>query len=320
MAKIALLVPYFGKLPAYTSVFFETLRRNPDLELLLITDQVVDNAPQNVIVRRMSFAALRKHIQSKFDFPICLERPYKLCDYRPAYGYIFDEMLQDYTFWGHCDLDMVLGDVCRFLPDDVLNTYDKIYQLGHLCLYRNTPENNRRFMLSGGMDYRQVFTTPINCIFDEIIGMQKKFTLLGIPTYTAKDCADISPWHHSFRRAESHLTKEEKLHFNYRKQVFFWEDGHIYRAAEVDGQILYDEFNYLHFQKRDLRFSAPIAEFPLSFYCTPDGFVEKEPGFHVTLEDIDKFNGAHPRDELFARTRYHSFIFKRRFNKYILKK
>ena len=320
MKKIALLIAYFGNLPGYSAVFFETLRRNPGLDLLLITDQTVVSPPENLKVYTTSFKALQKRIQSKFDFPIVLDRPYKLCDYKPAYGYIFEEELQDYAFWGHCDLDMVLGDVCKFLPNDILNIYDKIYQLGHLCLYRNSPENNKRFMETGGMDYRRVLTTPIICVFDEIIGMQRKYELLGIPTYTAKDCADISPWHYTFQRVESHLTEEEKKHFNYDRQVFFWEDGHVYRAAEVNGQIIYDEFNYLHFQKRNLGFVGQIAEFPQAFYCTRNGFVEKEAGFHVTLEDIEKYNGANWIGHLRARIKYHSFIFKRRYNKYILKK
>lgn len=320
MHKIVLLIAYFGPLPAYSRVFFETLRANPKLELILITDQTLTNVPENVKVWNMSFSALRDQIQSKFDFPICLDRPYKLCDYKPAYGYIFEEALRDCTFWGHCDLDMVLGDVLRFLPESVLDSYDKIYQLGHLCLYRNTQENNRRFMQPGGMDYRQVFTTPVICVFDEIIGMHKKFEILGIPAYNARDCADISPWYYRFLRVESHLTPEQKVNFNYPRQLFYCEDGHVYRAAQTDVGIVRDEFNYLHFQKRDLRFAQPDASLPRAFFITRDGFVPKEAGKEVTAADIEKYNGYSARGHLRARMKYHLFILKRRFNKYILKK
>ena len=41
--------------------------------------------------------------------------PYKLCDYKPVYGLIFDEDLQDYDFWGHCDVDLIFGDIRKFI-------------------------------------------------------------------------------------------------------------------------------------------------------------------------------------------------------------
>ncbi len=320
MQKVALVVAYFGPLPKYTGVFFETLKRNRNVDLLLITDQNVVDPPKNVKVCFTTFEQLKARIQSKFDFPITLDRPYKLCDYKPAYGYIFEEELATYDFWGHCDLDMVLGDLNKFLPENIYKTYDKIYELGHLCLYRNTPQNNRRFMESAGMDYKEVFTTPIICVFDEIMGMQKKYELLGIPAYTAKDCADISPWHYTFQRAGADRAQEDRVPFNCAKQVFFWEDGHIYRAAYVDGEIRYDEFNYLHFQKRCLTFVDKTEVFPQAFFCARDGFIPKEPGFNVTEEMIGALNGYHWFEQLKARLRYHTFIFKRRFKKYVLKK
>ena len=320
MERIVLLIAYFGPLPAYSRIFFETLKRNANLELILITDQSGLQVPENVRVWTMSFAQLQERVQSKFDFPVCLDRPYKLCDYKPAYGYIFEEELGDYTFWGHCDLDMVMGDVCRFLPAAVLQQYDKLYQLGHLCLYRNTPENNRRFMQPGGMDYRQVFTTPVICVFDEIIGMQKKFELLGIPTYQSRDCADISPWYYRFLRVESHLTPEQKLGYNYSQQVFYWEDGHVYRAAKTENGIVREEFNYLHFQKRNLRAFWQSEQLPQAFFITRNGFVEKEAGSEVTVAQIKQYNGYSLWGHLCARVRYHMFIWKRRFNKFVLKK
>ncbi len=320
MHKIVLMIAYFGPLPPYAEVFFQTLQANPSLELILITDQTLTRLPENVRVRTMSFDTMKERVQSKFDFPVCLDKPYKLCDYKPAYGYIFEEELRDCTFWGHCDLDMVLGDVLRFLPDPVLDSYDKIYQLGHLCLYRNTPENNRRFMEPGGMDYRKVFTTPVICVFDEIIGMHKKYEILGIPAYNVRDCADISPWYHRFLRVESHLTSKQKINFNYEKQVFYWEDGHVYRAAVTDTGMIRDEFNYLHFQKRNLAFLQQQVSLPRAFFITRNGFIPKEAGREVTAADIEKYNGHSILGHMRARIKYQLFVFKRRFNKYILKK
>ena len=66
--------------------------------------------PDNVKVINMSFTELRKKVQSCFDFKIYLGKPYKLCDYKCAYGLIFEEYIKNYDFWGHCDLDCIYGD------------------------------------------------------------------------------------------------------------------------------------------------------------------------------------------------------------------
>lgn len=316
--KIALIIPYFGKLPEYIDVFLKSLEFNKTIDVILFTDQECNVNLPNLIVYNTSFEEIKSRIQNKFEFEICLNRPYKLCDYKPAYGYIFDEELKNYEFWGYCDLDEVLGDVMHFLNDDILGKYEKIYQHGHLSLYKNTLENNTRFMLHGSMDYKEVFTTKIICVFDEVIGIQSKYDVLGINTYKNRDNADILPWHDRFLRVESYLSEEEKINFNYKHQVFFWEKGKIYRAALKNEKIIYDEFNYLHFQKRNLvKHFENIGEIN-SFYITKSGFYAKEEGFNVTLEDIEKYNGFSIKAELRKRLEYHWFILKRRINKYLM--
>jgi hypothetical protein len=72
-----------------------------------------------VTVQRCTFGDLAQRIRSFFDFEISLERPYKLCDFRPAFGEIFAEELAGFDFWGHSDLDLIFGqirDTCRPLP------------------------------------------------------------------------------------------------------------------------------------------------------------------------------------------------------------
>ena len=72
-------------------------------------------APPNVAVQRCEFGDLAKRIWSLFDFEISLERPYKLCDFRPAFGEIFADELAGYDFWGHSDLDLIFGQIREHL-------------------------------------------------------------------------------------------------------------------------------------------------------------------------------------------------------------
>jgi hypothetical protein len=66
---------------------------NPDVSWLLLTEQPVLDAPPNVAVQLCEFEDLAKRIRSHFEFEIALERPYKLCDFRPAFGEIFADEL-----------------------------------------------------------------------------------------------------------------------------------------------------------------------------------------------------------------------------------
>lgn len=320
MMKIALVIAYFGELPKYADFFWKSLEYNSSIDVILFTDQKIYYNKSNLKVINCSFEYIVERIQEKFDFEIVCNRPYKLCDYKPAYGYIFSEELKKYDFWGHCDLDMILGDVRKFLSDEILSEHDKIYQHGHMCLYKNTFENNTRFMSTVGMSYKEVFRTPIICVFDEIIGMQRKYDLLGISSYKKTEYADISPWRDSFKRVESHLNKNEKDGFNYRLQVFYWEKGKIYRAYVEEERVRTDEFIYLHFQKRKLCPENTKIINADKFFITREGFITKPVLGAPTKDEIIMYNGSRAIFELKKRIDLFVFTWKRRFNKYIMKR
>ena len=70
---------------------------------------------------------------------------------------------------GHCDVDLLLGNLSTFITDELLDKYDKLFCLGHMVLYKNTHENNRVFMsdYKGKALYKQVYSSPSICWFDE---------------------------------------------------------------------------------------------------------------------------------------------------------
>lgn len=317
MKKLALIVVYFGKLPEWFHLFQLSLKYNSDIDLFLFTDNDTQSC-DNLIVHKTAFAEMKAHIQSKFDFPVRLDSPYKLCDYKPAYGYIFQEYIKDYEFWGHCDIDMILGDVLKKLTDDILNGHDKFYKHGHLGIYRNTEENNLRFTSDKGMNYKSVFSSRSIKVFDEY-EMQKKFELMGVNTYVSDDFADITAWHENFRRAVPDEGVVES-NFNYERQVFFWENGKVLRAG-ISGanEIVYDEFIYIHFQKRKLQVHFDDST-PSAYYITKKGFYKKEEGQTVPPEIIELYNGLDKKAEKKTRRARKVFVFKRRLKKYLFRR
>lgn len=288
--KIALVCCYFGKLPQYFPFFCKTFAMNKDIDLFLVTDCTTDIKTENIHIVSLTFDDLRIKIQSYFDFEIVLDRPYKLCDYKPTYGIIFEDLLAPYDYWGHCDLDMFWGDVLSFLPKlDANNVlFDKIYELGHLTLYKNTDENNYRFMLAGSYDFKTVFMSKEIFGFDEIAGMQNKFDYHHIPTYISRDYADITYGNVRFTLSNFRLSSEQIAINNFEKQIFYWENGHIFRAY-IDSEVLKrDEFNYIHFSRRSMPIPEDISGD--AFYITRYGLFPKN--HSVTVEDIERYNSS----------------------------
>ena len=152
MTKIAVILCYFGKLPENFPLFAESCRRNATIDFLLFTDDTPTHLPENMHLHPTTFAALQRRVAGCFDFAITLHTPYKLCDYKPAYGEIFAPELSGYDFWGYGDMDLVFGDLRAYFTEDKLRKFDKFYAFGHLSLYRNTPENNAVYRQPVGMD------------------------------------------------------------------------------------------------------------------------------------------------------------------------
>lgn len=117
---------------------------NPAVDWLLVTEAPVMDTPPDVTVLRYEFADLVARIQNHFDFEISLKRPYKLCDFRPAFGEVFPDELAGYDFWGHCDLDVVFGRIRDHLPPAAFEA-DKVLIQGNFALYRNTVDAARWF-------------------------------------------------------------------------------------------------------------------------------------------------------------------------------
>ena len=93
--KCCFIIPYFGKLPKSFSVFLKTCATNPDFNWLLLTDDKQSfKYPSNVQVEYVSLQDVAKLADSKFGFHVKLDEAYKLCDFKPAYGYIFEEYIK----------------------------------------------------------------------------------------------------------------------------------------------------------------------------------------------------------------------------------
>jgi hypothetical protein len=96
------------------------------------------------------------------------DRPYAICDLRPMMGEVYSSVIEDYDWWGWCDLDIVTGDLDKLL-EPMLHTHDVIssesYVLnGAMTLLRNTEQCNSLFRKG---DWVRVLGTCRYTNFDE---------------------------------------------------------------------------------------------------------------------------------------------------------
>lgn len=143
-----LVLPYYGKYPIWINAFLRSCAFNPRLKWMIFSDiKVPDYQPANVEFIHLKKSDLTDLIYEKTGIRHALDKPHKLCDFKPLYGHIFEAHLGSYDYWGHCDMDVIWGDMRVFLDKIGYNQYDIISTrprviCGHFTLYRNVPDIN----------------------------------------------------------------------------------------------------------------------------------------------------------------------------------
>ena len=146
--KIAILTCWYGSYPWYFHYFIYSCTYNPSIDFYILTDneQIVTDKPDNVKIIYKTLTGINETTTDKLGFTVNIEHPYKLCDFKPAYGFLFDDILNDYDFWGHCDIDVVYGNIRVFITDELMQRFDIIsprhdWVPGFFLLFKNTEKD-----------------------------------------------------------------------------------------------------------------------------------------------------------------------------------
>lgn len=273
--KIAIIIPYFGVLPNYFDLWLLTAAQNRDIDFFVITDIDINSKfinANNINIVRMSFLEVKERIQKLVDFKIELNSPYKLCDYKPTYGLAFSDIVKEYDYWGHCDSDIIWGNLRKFITDEILEKYEKIYSRGHLTLYKNNLKMNNFFKINHkykkAYTYKEAFTTAHSCGYDEWgdskfgMGLSWIAEKEGIGTYDNIDFADI----------KVNVFNLEFDQYKKKQAIFRWNNGKLVAFYKSDEDICCTEVAYLHLQKRKMQCS--IKKIEDGFIIVPNKFID----------------------------------------------
>ena len=257
MNKICIVFPYFGKLPNNFDYWYYSALNNPTVDFMFFTDCDVPIS-DNIFVFKISFG-----------FSISLFTPYKLCDFRGAYGDIFCNELEGYDFWGFGDTDLIYGNIREFFTEQILNHFDLISGWGHLTLYRNIDACNLFYKnkIEGYLYYKDVFVTPQNMGFDEYGHMG--LSDMWINLYPDK------VW--SENVFDDLLIPEISWNFrSYRKEnmgnlIFIYEKGTLYRISVKNGEICRCSTLYVHLHRRP--FLTKMNDNFDNYFIVPNRFI-----------------------------------------------
>jgi len=154
--RILFVIPYFGQWPFWMPFFLQSCRHNPSIDWLFFSDCGTPagsdaDPPENVRVIDTSFTDYCRLVSEKLDIHFAPPAPYKLCDLKPALGYVHEEHLHGYDYWAFGDIDVIYGNLRayftarRLAGKDLLATHARRVS-GHLCLLRNTARIREAFM------------------------------------------------------------------------------------------------------------------------------------------------------------------------------
>jgi hypothetical protein len=270
--KYAFIIPYFGKLPNWFQLWLNSCDYNQIVDWLLFTDDRTHyRYPPNVKVYYCTFEDVQKLVQSNFDFRVSLRRPYKLCAYKPAYGEIFSSYLMDYDFWGYCDIDLIWGNLGKWIANNVIDDYDRISHWGHCSLYKNTKEINALYKtnIKGVNYYKDVYTTETINGFDEECGMNVITRAVGIKEYIIP-FVDVKPAILSYGFTPT-FTSDPFFSFPIKQMCFMLKEGNLIMYSLKNGSVHSQEFAYVHLQRRKM--AVEIDDESKDYIIIPNKFV-----------------------------------------------
>lgn len=169
--SICFVIPYFGKWPFWFPFFLKSCEHNPSINWLLYSDcGTPAETPSNVRIVGISFSDYCRKVSQALGIRFVPEKPYKLCDLKPALGLVHEQELRNFDFWAFGDIDVVYGDLRlhfdaeRLGRRDIFSTHRRRIS-GHLCLLRNTQPMREAFMKVPHWD--SLLSGPRHVAFDE---------------------------------------------------------------------------------------------------------------------------------------------------------
>lgn len=246
--SIVFLIPYFGAWPFWMPMFLRGCAANQTIDWLFFTDcGIPAEAPANVRFEEMSFAEYCDLVSARLGIRFAPDNPYKLCDIKPALGYVHADRLDGYDFWAFGDIDVVYGDLRRYFNAERLQSRDLFATherriSGHLCLVRNNQKMLEAFKQIPRWQER--YSDPEHHALDEGAFSRLFIRHKNWPEWARRIAARFNDWYQRSEFTEAHSTFTVMPDgTRVDPEVWYSDDGRL--SNSTLGKAV--ELPYLHF-------------------------------------------------------------------------
>lgn len=189
--QLMMITTYFGEeWPESMNIFLLSLYQNHDISWTIITDLSTNTLIypaediSNLHIVQSNMENIREKASKIVGFDTKLTRPYKLCDYKPLYGVLFNEYITDYQYWGYGDLDNIVGGIMdtfnkhtknTVLNSDIIITDNDMWANGPFSIIKNNNYMNKIYEKYDGasnanrVSFKELLTNQEYMKFDEYL-------------------------------------------------------------------------------------------------------------------------------------------------------
>lgn len=193
--RAVLIIPWYGKLPAYLGVFLKSLA-GKHIDVLWISDADVGEHPSNFFFLRKTLEDVKSLLASRLQTRIVIDTNLRLSDFKPMFGKVFEEYIREYDYWGWGDCDLIYGRKFNEFLERTLESgvYDiismrKDYLTGPVCFLRNNQRMRNLYMSATNWRENCALSGDIRMLFDECGG--EFHNQLMSCEMTMEDCSRI---------------------------------------------------------------------------------------------------------------------------------
>ena len=174
--RAALVNCHFGKLPSWLPYFIKSASTVKCADFYIMTDDNIDSYNSfckdhgfdNVIFKAFSVEQLETIVSEKTSTIYKLPEVRKICDWKTAYNFLFTDTLITYKYWGHCDLDIIMGDLDSYLSP-LLGNFDIISgDRNRLCGPFNLYSNHLGDVFKLHPSWQRIMLEMSHVAYDEI--------------------------------------------------------------------------------------------------------------------------------------------------------
>lgn len=264
MKSIVLIIPFFGKWPTWFNAHLLSIKENPTVDWIFYTDcEIPKEMPSNCTFIKSTISQMETLFSEKIGVPVYIDKSYKLCDLKPSYGHVFEDIINDYDFWGFTDVDIIWGDIRKEMTNEILENFDIIssrkgFISGHFNLLRNTEKINKLYRKNDW--YKAPFSNREMKRFCE-----------GTFTEITKEAIEGGIVSVKWDRILCNQERGRDSHQEYYLDRWLWKAG---KMLELKHGKSIDEVMYLHFinWKRTMKYcEVEYADSPVQFYISYNG-------------------------------------------------